>query len=150
MSVPEEREFPHQVLLPITEVAATAELVAPEEDLSFSKVRGYRLENFDTQCSVDAARVCPAKVKLVSEYTRHITKGSFRKAFEEGDRSPDDIRNVVLLKLREYGPWSSKADYTNVESNQCPTREVMDESAVRKSGVNMFRSLKKAIAKIGA
>lgn len=156
MSIPEEREFVFLDSGISGELATTEELVEsnlmpPQLDgLPFSKVKGYRLKDFDTHCSVDPERSCPAKVQLVSEYTRDISKRSFREALEADDRSPEDIRRIITTKLREYSFWAPRSDYDSVGALQCPTRELMDSSEVRKTGVNIFRSLKNAIGRGGA
>ena len=154
MPVPEEREFAFlntsvtNELTAIDTIQGSNAVPTQTDDLPFSRVKGYRLKDFETHCSVDPERSCPAKVQLVSDYTRGISKRSFQEAVGIDDRSPEEIRRIITTKLREYSIWAPRAEYANAGSSQCPTREMMDASEVRKTGVNIFRSLKMAIARV--
>jgi hypothetical protein len=105
-------------------------------DLQFSTVKGFRLQDFDTRCSVAPERRCPAKVTLVSQYTLNAVKGD--------DGLPEDAyidRDICVVKLNEYQMWARRDECGEAVANSCPTRERMDESVVRKTGVSAARKI---------
>lgn len=78
-----------------------------------SKVKGYRLEDYEIMCPFVGGRLCPEKIAITSDYTAHI------KRTKEG--LPDDAeesRQMCIEELRRF-------DMTAV-ANGCETANVLE------------------------
>jgi len=109
-------------------------MAKPLAELIFSDVPGYQRGDFDTICP-KTGRICPEKASLVSQYSGDVTAES------DFDRANDD-REILVIKLGEYGFQSIGVDCdARATETFCPTRQKMNDNSARKVGVNGIRNV---------
>jgi len=119
------------------------EQLASELGLDFSVVEGYTPKDFNSLCSITGLP-CDAKLRVISQYTRHIEADDFDA--EEAERSV----NIACLKLNEYDYWAGIRKVlgkTCEVGHSCTVRESMDNSEVRTVTLQAFRKTRRLFRK---
>lgn len=105
-------------------------------ELSFSTVKGFRLQDFDTTCPVVPERQCPEKVAVVSLYTAGVSREN--SVLSDGAQAD---RDICTAKLTEYRFWAKSEDCAAAAEQACPTRDRMNNSTPRQIGVLSVRKI---------
>lgn len=104
----------------------------------YSRVKGFRLQDFSIGCPFVEGRLCPEKIEIVSEYTSHIKKNSDGLA-EEAPQNQDDCSE----QLRQFDMLATTNGCEEAVFTECPVSETIgQETAMTYSSIALLAARK--------